>query len=106
MENSTVYRQAKYTNNKDNEFRYNKKLSNSLNLRDYGGEEYSPKNIKIIKNNQYILNLNSITIDVDQINKDKSIMDINCSSLEDELISPKQLYPEQQNKNNSQKCFC
>ena len=104
MENSTVYRESKYpNNNKDNEFRYNKKLSNSLNLRDYGGEEYSPKNIKIIKNNQYILNLNSITIDVDQINKDKSIMDINCSSLEDELLSPKKLYPEQQNNNNSQK---
>ena len=55
------------------------------------------KNIKIIKNNQYILNLNSITIDVDQINKDKSIMDINCSSLEDELVSPKKLYPEKPN---------
>ena len=103
IETTTVYRPAKFANNKDNEFRYNKKLSNSLNLSDYGGEEYSPKNIKIIKNNQYILNLNSITIDVDQINKDKSIMDINCSSLEDELISTKKLYPDQQNNNNSQK---
>jgi hypothetical protein len=77
----TVYRPAKYPNNRDNEFKYNKKLSNSLNLREIEGEEYSPKNIKIIKNNQYILNLNSITIDMDQINKDKNLMEMNCGIL-------------------------
>ena len=74
----------------DNEFGYNNKLSNSMNLDEY--EEYGPKNIKkikIIRNNQYILNLNSITIDVDQINKDKNLMEINCSALEDKLINSK-----------------
>ena len=96
IDNYTMaYMTTKYTNSNNNnenynEFKYNKKL------REYE-EIYSPKNIKkinIIKNNQYILNLNSITIDVDQINKDKSIMEINCSSLEDEAINSKILSPE------------
>ena len=75
-------------NDNDNEYGHNNKLSSSINLDDY--EECCPKNvkkIKIIKNNQYILNLNSITIDLDQINKDKNLMEINCSSLEDKIIN-------------------
>ena len=101
----TVYRPAKYPNNKDNEFRYNKKLSNSLNLREIEGEEYSPKNIKIIKNNQYILNLNSITIDMDQINKDKNLMEMNCSSLNGNVMSPNKsnIKKDNNNINNSYK---
>ena len=78
-------------NDNDNEYGHNKKLSSSLNLDDY--EECCQKNvkkIKIIKNNQYILNLNSITIDLDQINKDKNLMEINCSSLEDKIINSSQ----------------
>ncbi len=66
------------------------KFSSSLNLEE--SEEYCPKDvkkIKIIKNNQYILNLNSITIDVDQINKDKNLMEINCDSLGDKIINSK-----------------
>lgn len=101
---TAVYRPTKYPNNKDNEFKYNKKLSNSLNLREIEGEEYSPKNIKIIKNNQYILNLNSITIDVDQINKDKNLMEINCGNLNGNVMSPnKSNIKIDNNINNSQK---
>ena len=101
----TVYRPAKYPNNRDNEFKYNKKLSNSLNLREIEGEEYSPKNIKIIKNNQYILNLNSITIDMDQINKDKNLMEMNCGILNGNVMSPNRLNIKKDNNNinNSQK---
>ena len=84
-----------------------KKLSNSLNYDEFEEyEEYSSKNIqkiKIIRNNQYIVNLNSITIDVDQINKDKNLMDINCSSLEGKLINSNILSPLQESFNNSKK---
>ena len=31
--------------------------------------------------------MNSITIDIDQINKDKNIMEINCSNLDDKIIN-------------------
>ena len=107
--NTVVNRVSKKLSSKDNEkdndnFNENEhdnKLSNSLNLEEY--EEYCPKDvkkIKIIKNNQYILNLNSITIDVDQINKDKNLMEINCDSLGEQIINTK-LAP--QNNNNIQK---
>ena len=95
---SSVNKPLKYSNNNDNEFKFNKKLKKSLNLRE-DDEEFSPKNvknIKIIKNNQYILNLNSITIDVEQINKDKNIMEINCSNLDDNIINLK-LSPQKDN---------
>ena len=83
-----------------------KNLNNSLNFEESEYEECSPKNIqkiKIIKNNQYIVNLNAITIDIDQINKDKNLMEINCSSLEDNLINSKILFPLQESNKSSHK---
>ena len=80
-----------------------KKLSNSLNFEESEYEDYTPKNvqkIKIIKNNQYIVNLNSITIDVDQINNDKNLMEINCNTLENNFINPKLLLPIENNKSS------
>ena len=81
-----------------------KNFNKSLNFEDNEFEEFSPSNIqkiKIIKNNQYIVNLNSITIDVDQINKDKNIMEINCSNLEYKIINDKPLLsPKKRNNNN------
>ena len=83
----------------------NKKISDSLNFEENEYDEYSPKNIqkiKIIKNNQYIVNLNSITIDIDEINKDKNILDINCSNLDDKINS-RLLSPLKEKNNDSKK---
>ena len=81
-----------------------KQLNKSLNFDDYEFEDFSQNNIqkiKIIKNNQYIVNLNSITIDIDQINKDKNIMEINCSNLDDKIINSKLLSSPMKNNNNN-----
>ena len=91
--NSSVKRRG----NKDN------LLSSSLNLEECEYDEFSPQSsqkIKIIKNNQYIVNLNSITIDVEQINKDKNLMEINCSTLEDNIINSKLLFLKESNNND------
>ena len=70
-------------NSKDNDNNNNQKLENILS-----DNEYSPRSIKIKKikhKDDSDIKLDSISIDEEQINKDKNIVDINYSTLNNEL---------------------
>ncbi len=79
----------------DTDYRGYKKLNKSLNL-DIDDVFINDK-IKIGRNN-YLVNLNSITLDEDIINKDESILEINCDYSYNELIGNNNLIKKENSK--------
>ena len=79
------------------EIDFNKKLNRSLDLK--LNHEYMNNK----ENDNYSLNLNTITLDEDKINKDENIMEMKCDYSYNEIISPRDIDDKRKNKGDKKK---